>query len=82
MSDTLILAVCFEKIRKLFIDIHQIAPCHSYSTPGLRWEVRLKFTGINLELQTDCDMYLMFEQGRRGGFSGVLGSSFRKSNSK
>ena len=66
-------ADCFEKFRKFFIDKHQTDPCHSYSTPRLKWEVRLKFTGINLELLTDCDMYLMFEQGRRGEFSGVSG---------
>ena len=44
---------------------HQIDPCHSYSTPGLTWEVGLKFTGINLKSLTDYYMYLMFEQERQ-----------------
>ena len=82
LSDTLILADCFEKFRKFFINNHKIDPCHSYSTPGLTWEVGLKFTGVNLELLTDYDMYLMFEQGRRGGFSGVLGSRKVIANNK
>ena len=82
LSDTLILADCFEKFRKFFLENHEIDPCHSYSTPGLTWEVGLKFTEVELELLTDYDMYLMFEQGRRGGFSGVLGSRKVIANNK
>ena len=56
LSDTLILADCFEKFRKFFIEKHQIDLCHSYSTPGLTWEVGLKFT---LEFRiTDRQWYI------------------------
>ena len=68
LTDTLILANSYGKFRKFFIDKHQIDPCHSYSTSRLTWEIGLKFIGINLELLTDYDMYLMFEQGIRGRF--------------
>ena len=82
MSDTLILADCFENFRKFFLGQHNIDPCHSYSLPGLTWEVGLKYTGINLELITDYDMLLMFEKGKRGGISTGLGQRKVTANNK
>ena len=72
-TDVLILADAFEKFRKFFIENHEIDPCYCYSAPGLTWQCGLKYTGIKLELLTDVDMLQMFENGIRGGFSGVLG---------
>ena len=37
------------------------------SSPGLAWQVCLKKTGKKLELLTDKDMLLMFENRIRGG---------------
>ena len=81
-TDVLILADAFEKFRKFFLDNHQIDPCYCYSAPGLTWQCGLKYTGINLELLTDVDMLQMFENGIRGGFSGVLGPRYVKAHNK
>src|SRR5439155_542959 len=42
-----------------------------YSTPGLAWDALFLTTGQKLELITDQDMYMMIEQGLRGGISMV-----------
>ncbi|VVC35230.1 Hypothetical protein CINCED_3A016882, partial [Cinara cedri] len=44
-------------------------PIHYYTTPGFAWNAMLRKTGIELELITDIDIYLMFEQEIRGGSS-------------
>ena len=36
------------------------------SAPGLEWDSVLKLTNVKLELLTDVDMLLMFEEGTRG----------------
>ena len=81
-TDVLILADAFEKFRKFFIENHEIDPCYCYSAPGLTWQCGLKYTGIKLELLTDVDMLQMFENGIRGGFSGVLGPRHVKAFNK
>ena len=80
--DVLLLADCFESFRDFFIKNHQLDPTHCYSTPGLTWQCGLKYTGIELDLITDYDMFLMIEKGIRGGFSGVLGNRYVKCNNK
>ena len=37
------------------------------SVPGLAWQACLKKNQVELELLTDNDMLLMFEEGTRGG---------------
>ena len=66
-SDTLLLADVFEKFRKTFLEIYQLDRAHFVSAPGLAWQACLKKTKIKLELLTDINMLLMFEEGIRGG---------------
>ena len=66
-SDTLLLADVFEKFRKTCLEIYQLDPTHFVSAPGLAWQACLKKTKIKLELLTDINMLLMFEEGIRGG---------------
>ena len=80
--DVLILADAFEKFREFFLTHHEIDPAYCYSAPGLTWQCGLKYTGIKLDLLTDYDMLLMFENGIRGGYSGVLGDRYVKANNK
>ena len=66
-SDTLILADVFEKFRETCVKIYQLDPVHFLSAPGLAWQACLKKTNIKLELLTDYDILLIFEEEIRGG---------------
>ena len=81
-ADVLILADAFEKFRDFFLTNHQIDPGYCYSAPGLTWQCGLKHTDIDLDLLIDYEMLLMFENGIRGGYSGVLGNRYVKANNK
>ena len=39
----------------------------NFSCPGFAWGAMLKMTGINLELITDIDIYLMVERDLHDG---------------
>ena len=68
-SDVLRLADVFENFRETCFQYYELDPAHFYSAPGLSWNACLKMTGIELELISDVDMYLMIEKGLRGGMS-------------
>ena len=65
-SDVLLLADVFENFRETCFQYYKLDPAHYYSAPGLSWNACLKMTGIELELISDVDMYLMLEKGLRG----------------
>ena len=81
-ADVLILSDAFEKFRDFFLTNHQIDPAYCYSAPGLTWQCGFKYTDIELDLLSDYEMLLMFENGIRGGYSGVLGKQYVKANNK
>ena len=66
-SDTLLLSDVFENFRNACIKTYELDPAHFISLPGLAWQACLKKTGVELELLTDYDMWLMIEEGIRGG---------------
>ena len=66
-SDTLLLAEIFENSRNTYQKVYQLDPAHHVSAPGLAWQVCLRKTKVKLELLTEINMLLMFEQGIRGG---------------
>ena len=66
-SDTALLADVFESFKDKCIEIYDPDPAHFLSAPGLAWKACLKKTGVELELLTDNDMLIMFEEGIRGG---------------
>lgn len=68
-SDTLLLADVFESFRSQSITDYLLDPAHYYTAPGLSWDSMLKYTGIELRILRDPDMYLMIESGIRGGVS-------------
>ena len=80
--DVLILADVFENFRDICLKHYEIDPVYCYSAPGLSWNAGLKYTNIKLDLLTDSDMKIMFENGIRGGFSGVLGSRYTEAKNK
>jgi len=61
--DLLLLADVFEKFRDLCMKAYNLVAAHNYPTPGLSFDVRLKYTGQMLELLNEYDMLLMIEKG-------------------
>ena len=51
------------------------------SAPGLAWQACSKKTKVELELLTDNDMLIMFEEGIRGGMCQAT-CSYAKANNK
>ena len=64
-----VLANVYEAFRDTCLRHYSLDPVHFYTSPGLTWCTCLKHTGIKLELLTDPDMLLMFEQAIRGGIT-------------
>ena len=70
--DVVRLANVFEAFRDTCLKHYELDPAHFYTSPGLVWKACLKHTGIKLELLTDPDMLLLFEQGIKGGITQVV----------
>ena len=70
-SDVLLLADVFENFRKTCLKHYKLDPAHYYTCPGLAWDACLKETGQHLQLLSDYDMLMMFEQGIRGGITHI-----------
>ena len=68
-TDVVLLANVYEAFRDTCLRHYKLDPAHFYTSPGLACCACLKCTGIKLELLTDPDMLLMFEQGIRGGIT-------------
>ena len=66
-SDTALLADVFESFRDKSLEIYELGPAHFLSAPRLAWQACLKKTQVELELLTDNDMVLVFEEGIRDG---------------
>ena len=62
-TDVVLLANVCEAFRDTCLKHYKLNPVHFYTSPGLAWKACFKHTGIKLELLTDPDMLLMFEQG-------------------
>ena len=81
-SDTSLLADVFENFRKACIKTDELDPVHFISLPRLAWQACLKKkTGVELELLTDYDMFIMIEEGIRGGICHAV-HRYAKANNK
>ena len=47
-------------------EIYELDPAHFLSAPGQAWQACFKKTRLKLELLTDNDMLIMFEEVTRG----------------
>ena len=56
----------FESFRDKCIKIYELDPARFLSAPGLAWQACLKNTKVELELLTDNDRLIMFEEEIRG----------------
>ena len=80
-SDTLLLADVFENFRNMCLSNYELDPAYFVSLPGLAWQACLKKTNVELELLTDYDMFLMIEEGIRGGICHAV-HRYPKANNK
>ena len=80
-SDVTLLADVFEKFRLSSMNTYNLDPAHYMSLPGLSFDAALRYTGIELELFTDPDMYLFMENSIRGGIS-MISKRFAQANHK
>ena len=62
-TDVVLLANVYEAFRDTCLKHYNLNPAHFYTSPGLVWKARLKHIAIRLELLTNPDMLLKFEQG-------------------
>lgn len=83
ISDVVLLADVFESFRTLSLTHYRLDPVFYYSLPGMSWNAMLQGLRYDntlpevvrtkgIQLITDYDMYLMFEEGIRGGNSGIM----------
>ena len=79
-TDVILLADVFENFRKVCKKNYGLDPAWYYTSPGLAWDAMLKMTGIELDLLSDPQMYLMIENGIRGGISTVSKRHARANN--
>ena len=66
LSDVLLLADVFQNFRNSVYQQHHLDPLHFITLPSLAWASALKYAGAKLDLITDSDMHLMFENNMRG----------------
>jgi hypothetical protein len=78
-TDVLLLADIFQNFRQVAIEKYGLNPLWYYSTPGLAWDALFFMTGQRLELITDQNMYMMVEQGLRGGIS-IVSKRYARAN--
>ena len=80
-SDTALIADVFENFRGKCTEIYGLDPAHFLSAPGLAWQACVKKANVELELLTDPDMLLTFENGIRGGMCQAT-HRYAKANNK
>jgi hypothetical protein len=61
--DVLLLADVFENFRDVCMKAYNLDPAYYFTAPAYSFDAMLKQTAIKMELLTDYDMLLMFENG-------------------
>ncbi len=79
LSDVLLLTDVFENFRQNIMQKHNLDCLYYPTLPSLAWSVALKYTGIELDLITDEEQYLMIENSIRGGLS-TISNRYSKAN--
>ena len=79
--DTALLANIFEHFRNKHIETDKIDPAYFLTTPELSWWACLKKAGVKLELLTDENIFLTYQEGIRGGICNKV-HSYAEANNK
>ena len=69
--DTIQLADIIKYHRRRLVETHGLDILHSYTLPGFSWKAALKYTGQELELIHDREMYDFIQEAKRGGISTI-----------
>lgn len=83
-SDVLLIAEVFESFIDVGLGKYELDPLHYITAPALAWDAMLKMTGVELELLTDADTHIFFENlffGVRSGVSTIT-NRYSKANNK
>ena len=80
LSDVLLLTDVLENFRNSIYEQHRFDPVHFIILPSLARASALKYTNARLDLITDPDMYLMVENGMRGGIATISHRHARANN--
>jgi len=67
LTDVGLLADVFENFRDMAMQYYGLDPAHYLTLPHFAWDAMLKYTGVELELLSDLEMYNMVEGAKRGG---------------
>ena len=67
----MLLADVFENFIDTCLTFYKLDPCDYFSSPRFSWDAMLKMTDVELEKNSDIDMYLFIEKGFRGGISDI-----------
>ena len=68
-SDVCLLTDVFENFRVFAMEQYGLDPIHYLTLPSFAWDACLKYTGVELDLMSDENMYLFFENSIRGGIA-------------
>ena len=80
-SDSSLLAVVFEILRKMCLKIYHLDPVTFLSPHGLAWKTALKKTEVKMESLTDIDVLLTVGKAIRGGICHAI-HRYAKVNNK
>jgi hypothetical protein len=80
LCDVLLLADVGNAYRSVCRKIYKLDPWWYVTAPSLAWQAALKFTGQELQLITDVDMYSFFRSGIRGGMSFIANRAAKANN--
>ena len=68
----MLLADVFENFIDTCLTFYKLDPCDYFSSPGFSWDAMLKMTDVELEKNSDIDMYLFIEKDSEEEFLTLL----------
>ena len=77
--DVTLLADVFENFRTMAIREYKLDPAHLWTVLGFAWNCALGMSKTELELITDPDMFLVFQNSIRGEIS-TISHRYAKAN--